>query len=68
MQLSFESDFYWSPNVAVTIHYRAGQTYPVTRDCAEAAIAAGAAKTPARETARARPAAPAPDAPPAVKE
>lgn len=42
--ITFSDDFWWSPNVATTIHYRAGQTYQVPRACADAAIKAGRAK------------------------
>lgn len=42
--ITFVADFWWSPNVATTTHYRAGQTYQVTRACADAATRAGKVK------------------------
>lgn len=44
MKIRFAADFDWSPSAfkgAVTTAYKAGQTLTVTRECAEAVIAAG---------------------------
>lgn len=44
MKVRFTADFDWSPsafNGAVTTAYKAGHTLTVTRECAEAAVAAG---------------------------
>jgi hypothetical protein len=40
----FSQDFDWSPRLHVVIAYKAGESYVVRRECADEAIAAGAAK------------------------
>jgi hypothetical protein len=43
MKLTFTRDFSWSPNVATTLRFAPGDVCEVTRECAAAAMAAGAA-------------------------
>jgi hypothetical protein len=65
MRLTFTRDFAWSPSVAVTLRYQPGDVCDVPRDCADAALAAGAAhESPAK--GKAVPAAP--DTAPITKE
>jgi hypothetical protein len=40
--VKFTKDFDWSPRAHVLIAYKAGRTEVVRRECADAAIAAGA--------------------------
>lgn len=47
MRVRFVRDFDWRPRLGITIAYRAGMEMPVTRACARAACAAGAAVKPA---------------------
>lgn len=39
----FKRDFDWKPTPMTTIAYRAGHEYTVRRECADAAVKAGAA-------------------------
>jgi len=43
-RITFTRDFNWHVKDNVTIAYKADHEYPVTQACADAAIAAGAAK------------------------
>lgn len=43
MWVRFTSDFDWKPKQSVTLAYKSGNTVNVVKDCAEAAIKAGAA-------------------------
>lgn len=43
MWIRFTAPFTWKPKRNVTLAYRVGDTVNVVRDCAEAALAAGAA-------------------------
>lgn len=54
MRVTFSAPFDYSPaalNGRVTIAYEAGKTYSVTRECGEAAIAAGKASAAPRRRA-----------------
>lgn len=46
----FSKDFRYRPNMAVSIKYRAGNAYNVTRACAEKAISESAASRMKKES------------------
>lgn len=43
MWIRFTAPFTWKPKRSVTMAWRAGDTFNATKECAEAAIKAGAA-------------------------
>lgn len=52
MKIPFEKDFDFSPdakNGMVTVAYKAGEEYTLTRECHQKAFAAGAVSVPPKE-------------------